>query len=295
MDASSGIRVGVLVPPGNTVHEREFARLRPANVSFRFADFSYPPAGGDFCEDFLAQLAAPVKALTEWGPDLVLVGCTTASMVCASEAFSAKLEAMAGVPVITAAEASHWALLALGGRAVSVATPYGAPNNRIIAGFLMSRGIATAAIAGMDLDRSVPIWLAAQPSLTAERVLEFSLSVDVEAARALYLPCTGMGSLDAITGFERRTGKPAVSAVQAGYWASLRRLGIDGRQSGNGCLLEVWDFRSAFPRERHRSTLRGPYQRHPVRHWPGVAVRPTGNSACFWRLRGTRRPDDWRD
>jgi maleate cis-trans isomerase len=242
MNASSGIRVGVLVPPANTVHEREFARLRPANVSFRFGDFSYPPANGDFCEGFLAQLAAPIKTLTEWGADLILVGCTTASMICASEVFSAKLEAMAGVPVITAAEASHRALLALRVRAVSVATPYGMPNNRIIADFLAARGVAVAAIAGMDLDRSVPIWLAAQPSLTAEHVLEFSLSVDVEAAQALYLPCTGMGSLDAIAGFEHRAGKPAFSAVQAGYWASLRRLGIDGRQTGKGRLLEVWDF-----------------------------------------------------
>ena len=45
MPMNHDVRIGVLVPAGNTIHEREFAALRPDGVEFRFArgarGFSY--------------------------------------------------------------------------------------------------------------------------------------------------------------------------------------------------------------------------------------------------------------
>ena len=58
------------------------------------------------------------------------------------------------------------------------------------------------------------------------------------AAHGLYLPCTGMCSLEASEEFETQTRKPAFSSVQPGYWASMRQLGVDGRQPGCGRLLQ---------------------------------------------------------
>lgn len=236
-----GIRVGVLVPAGNLVHEREFARLRPDAVDFRFAGFDYPAAGPRFCGDMLEQFAGPLRELRTWGAQLVLVGCTTASMQCAQGAWAASLQEIAQVPVITAAAAVNLALDALHIHSVAVATPYGDANNRIIAHYLESQQVAVPAIRGMALDRSPQTWRAA-PQVTAQQMLEFSLGVDVEAAQALYLPCTGVTSIETVELFERRRAKPALSSVQAGYWASLRRLGIDGRREDGGRLLRCWDF-----------------------------------------------------
>jgi maleate cis-trans isomerase len=163
-------------------------------------------------------------------------------MSCAGETFAGALRDMAGVPVITAAEASTAAIRALGASSLAVATPYGESGNRIIADYLASLGVSVAAMAGLGFDRTPALWRENAPGFSAERLLDFALSVDVPSAGALYLPCTGMGSLETIAMFEGRTGKPAFSSVQAGYWASLRRLGVDGRQGGNGRLLEIWDF-----------------------------------------------------
>ena len=75
------IRIGVLVPAGNSIHEREFAALRPSGVAFRFAGFGYPPAdAADFCADLTTRMAEPIQALREWGAQLLLIGCTAASM-----------------------------------------------------------------------------------------------------------------------------------------------------------------------------------------------------------------------
>ena len=234
-------RIGVLVPQGNVVHEREFAQLRPPQVQFRFAYFSYPgPGGEDFCKDLIHQFEQPVAELKAWRAELVLVGCTTASMSCFAE-IPAQVEQMAEVPVVTAASASLEALAALRTTSVAVATPYGALNNQIVADFLESRRIHVAAIKGLGLDASIDTWSRA-PHLTPHEVVDFSLKVDVAAAQTLYLPCTGLGSLAALELFERVRQKPAVSSVQAGFWASLRRLGIDGRQAGCGRLIFDWDY-----------------------------------------------------
>jgi arylmalonate decarboxylase len=237
------IRVGVLVPSGNTVHQAEFARLRPKGVEFRFVGFTYPPRDSpSFNDDLIVSLGGPIAELKDWGARVILWGCTTASMACSSKDYMARFEQMAGVPFISAATASREAMKALGINSVSVATPYSELNNGIVAKFLTDLGIEVAAIEGLGFDKSAEIWLANQPSLTPDFVFKYGLSLDNDAADALYLPCTGMGSIQAIDMFEHKTGKPAFSSVQAGYWASLRRIGFDGRQSGHGQLLEVWDY-----------------------------------------------------
>jgi maleate cis-trans isomerase len=236
-------RIGVTVPAGNVVHEREFAQLGLPGVQFHFSGFSYPPAGtNDFCADMAGNLRAPMRELKEWGAEVILVGCTTASMMCAGDDFTATLEAAAGVPVITAADATRQAARALGAQTLAVATPYGEPNNRIVAQFLSSQGFEIAAIAGLNLDRSLEVWRTEALQLTPQQMLEFSCTIDRPEADALYLPCTGVPSVEAIELFEQERGKSAFSSVQAGYWASLRRLGIDGRQRGYGRLIEHWDF-----------------------------------------------------
>jgi maleate isomerase len=235
--------MGVVVPLGNVVHEREFAQLRLPGVEFQFAGFAYPPGGtSDFCGDMAGKLRTPMQQLVAAGAELILVGCTTASMMCAGDDFSPRLASLAGVPVITAAAAAREAARALGAQTLAVATPYGEGNNRIVADFLLSQGFEVAAIAGLNLDRTLEVWRNEALALTPQQMLEFACTVDRPEADAMYLPCTGVPSVEAIEMFEQERGKSAFSSVQAGYWASLHRLGIDGRQRGYGRLLEHWDF-----------------------------------------------------
>ena len=243
MNRPSSLRIGVLVPQGNTIHEREFSRLNTASVNFSFRGFGYPPlSSASFCDDLISQMEAPINELKRCGVQAILVGCTTASMQCASARNQARLGEMAGMPVITAASASRAAATALGLNAISVATPYGARGNHVVSNFLESQGISITAIKGLALDRSPEVWAANAPTLAPEQVLALALQVDSPQSQGLYLPCTGIGSLDAIAIFEARTGKPAFSSVQAGFWASLRVLGCEARQSGAGRLLETWSF-----------------------------------------------------
>ena len=237
------IRIGVIVPKGNSIHENEFMRLGSKGVQFRFTPFSYPNLGStDFCGDLRAEMSAPIAELRAWDADAILIGCTTASMICGSQRWREDLEQMANAPVVTAADASLQAIAALGVTTIAVATPYGEAGNQTVTDFLVKNGVTVATIKGLGLDRSIEMWLRDAPNLSAKEMLEFSLTVDSGRAEAIYLPCVGIRSLDVLDQLEKSTGKPAFSSVQAGYWSILRQLGIDRRAKGLGQLIEVWNF-----------------------------------------------------
>lgn len=237
----TAIRIGVLVPAGNTVHEAEFTALRPAGVEFSFRQFVQPAAGTrEWCGELRACMAPALADLSAWDARVVLIGCTAASMRCAAPGFVADLERLAGAPIVTAAAASRDACMALGLKSVAVATPYGPANNRIIADYLRSAGIAVAALEGLAYDASPELWKQGTSSLVPERLVDYARTIDVPQAQGMYFPCTGVASLDAIARFEQLAGKPATSSVQAGWWAALRRAGIDGRREGAGRLLAEW-------------------------------------------------------
>lgn len=233
-------RLGVLVPTGNSLHEQEFNRLRPTGLSFRFREFSYPPAGATFCDQLWHGLEQPSRDLAAWGAELVLIGCTTASMGCTDLGGQRRLEETVGVPILSAAQAVREAIAALQVHRLAVATPYGDANNRIVSHYLQSIGVGVSAIAGLGLDGSPESWATARGSLGKERLYGLAASLDSADTEALYLPCTGVASLEIIDRFERTTAKPALSSVQAGFWASLRRLGIDGSGSNAGRLVRLW-------------------------------------------------------
>ena len=231
-------RIGVLVPAGNSIHEREFEALRAAAhraVEIDFRPFEYPAAGvADFCSALFAQFAAPLQELRSRGAEIVLVGCTAASMRCATVAHDAALAEIAGVPVVTAARATREALTALALKEIVIATPYGAASNRIVREFVESLAVHVVAIEGFGYDADPALWKTEVPRVDGERGCEFALEIEARAGAAniqgAYFPCTGMASIDAIARYESRTGRCGVSSVLAGFWAALGRAGIDLRR-----------------------------------------------------------------
>jgi maleate cis-trans isomerase len=220
--------------------EPEIDRLVPQGVDYRFATFPYPPAGASFCDGLLAALEAPLSAMKTWGASSIFLGCTTASMRCCEPAHDRIMSQMAGAPVVTAAQATERAAKALGVTRLGVASPYGEANNRIIRTFLETQGLETVSLHGLDLDRDLDVWRKEAIPMTPEDVLNLCIDADTDDAEAVYLPCTGVGSLDAIALFEAKVGKPAFSSVQAGFWASLTDAGVAAPQSGAGRLLAQW-------------------------------------------------------
>lgn len=241
MNQDKPLRIGVLVPLTNEAHAREFARLARPGLLFEFREFAGPPAArANYCDELVQAMAPAMRELRDWGAQALLLGCTAATMQCGSDECFARFEAQAGVPVVTAARAARDAARALGLRSLCVATPYSDPGNAAVRAYLESQSLTVSGIRGLGCDTSAEAWKAGLRSLTPTRLLELGLAADSPQAEALYFPCTAVDSLSTIELYENATGKPALSSVQAGFWAMLRRLGVDARQDGAGRLLREW-------------------------------------------------------
>lgn len=242
--------VGVLVPAGNLIHEREVNLIAPEHVKFQFQNFTIPKADSStYCAELEDHMQPPINRLRDWGADSILIGCTAATMRCGDPERIAALESLAGIPVTTAAIAVSDAFKQLSVRSLAIATPYGEKGNKTVADFVKSLGIDVVSIEGLEFDISPEIWKQQTNATTPNEVFDFVMSLDIYDADAIFLPCTGLVSLETLQMIEEATGKLAVSSVQAGYWSVLNVLGLQFKKRGYGQLLEKWTFQGTMNQE----------------------------------------------
>ncbi len=233
-------RIGVIVPPSNTVNETEFNRLKPDGVTFHFtrSPLHPDPSADDFAE-MMRDLDRAGGDLATCAVDLVAYGCTSGSMACPADRLLGKLRQASGAEAVSTADAIVAALNALGVTRIAMATPYTDETNAHEAEFLERHGIEVVAAAGLGLN--VTLEKIQQISrVSPKTVLDHALAVDRPEAEALLICCTDFNTVDAIEPLEKALGKPVVTSNAATLWASLRALGIDDRIEGCGRLLREY-------------------------------------------------------
>ncbi len=231
-------RIGVIVPPSNTVNEAEFGRLAPEGVTFHFTrtPMHEDPAADDF-KEMLGAVAHAVGDLSRANVDAVAFGCTADSMACpADRLIGTMTEASDGKPSVSTAGAILAALKALGVTKISMATPYIEATNEHEKHFLEEHGLEVVAMAGLGLNTGMA-GIRKMSRVPPAEVFEHAKSVDRPETEAILICCTDFNTLDVIEPLEQALGKPVVSSNTASFWASLRAAGIDDRVEGYGRLL----------------------------------------------------------
>ncbi|MEM1384685.1 MAG: Asp/Glu racemase [Pseudomonadota bacterium] len=223
-------RIGVLVPYTNTNLEPDLASLAPMGVSIHATrlggyDLDAIPDAGQMAGLGRAEIEEPLRLIAGVRPDVILYGCTSATLAHGA-AFDRMLReqaaATAGAPVITAAGALLSALAAIGARRIGFASPYVPElNDRAIA-FLAAFGVKTVARAEV----ATPLGNHDQGALTPEEVLALGLRASNRRAEALVLSCTDMRAVEAVERLEAATGLPVVTSNQALMHAALPHLGL---------------------------------------------------------------------
>ena len=235
-------KVGVLVPFTNTNLEPDMMALAPPGVSLHFSRIGGYDADEIPDEDQMAGLGAanmdePLRLLQGIGPDVILYGCTSATLShgpAFDRDLATRIRSQSGAKTVTAAGALLAALGALGVRRIGFASPYvPSLNDRAIA-FLADEGVETVSRADVQgvLDNS------GQGALTPDAVFELGLRADSPEAEAIVLSCTDMRAVEAIAKLEKAVGKPVVTSNQAMMFQTLQALGIAGVPTGYGCLFE---------------------------------------------------------
>ena len=232
-------KLGLIVPPTNTVNEAEWSRLVPEGVTFHtmrmklHADTVSPAGKAELWRDLVATMAdlAPARV------DVIAYACTAGSMINPPEQLPEAMHRQSGIASLTTAAAIVRALRALRVKRVAVATPYHDALNEHERHFLAECGIKITRIRGLGIGATGPADYVRIAQTPLEVVADLARDVMSEAAQAVLLSCTDFPTLPLIPVLEAEFGVPVVSSNTATLWAALRDAGIGDRVNGAGQLF----------------------------------------------------------
>ena len=234
-------RIGLIVPPTNTVNEAEWVKMVPDGVTFhthrmRLHDDIEGKEGLQRLHDDLDAAFAMLKPAN---PDVIAYACTAGSMVHPVTSLPDQLRHRNAISAVTTSAAIVAALQALGAAQLSVATPYADRLNAHEQHFLQQNGFAVARIAGLGIGASGPSEYPLIAQTPIEIVRQHARDAFVDGSDALVLLCTDFPTLPLIEELEKTFDVPIVTSNQATLWASLRGAGLNDQLSGLGRLLAI--------------------------------------------------------
>lgn len=233
-------KIGMIVPPTNTVNEAEWALMVPDGVTLhsqRMAlhDESTSVEGKRRLFDDISVAASEVA---KSGVDVVVYACTAGSMVSPIESLTDFMTERTGIAAVATAPSLVYAARALGLKKIALATPYHDALNEHEVHFLAECGIETVNVKGLGFGaggRHEYVNIARTP---LEQVFEHCRLADHSAADGMIVSCTDFATMAAVPRLERLLGKPVISSNLATLWRSLRVAGVADRLHGYGSLLE---------------------------------------------------------
>ena len=235
-------RIGVLVPFTNVNLESDLGLLRPDGVSFHFTriggyDVDKIPDAGQMAELGATPLDEPLALLVGVRPDLIMYGCTSATLSHGTEfdrALAVQIKKLSGAETVTAAGALVYAVTAFGAKSIAFGSPYTSDINDAALIFLKNSGFDIVSSAAVDED----LGNYGQAELTPDDVFDLGLQADHKDAEVLVLSCTEMRSVEAIERLEAALNKPVVTSNQAMMYQASCILGLPMEQQTFGQLFK---------------------------------------------------------
>jgi maleate cis-trans isomerase len=215
-------KLGLIVPPTNTVNEAEWHEMVPEGVTFHVTRMRLHAdnSSAEGKRALYADIKEATGDLAQAGLSVISYGCTAGSMVQPINQLSDFMSDVSGIPCVTTASAIVSALNALNVKKISIATPYHQALNNHEVKFLADNGFETLRISGLGIGTNGPheyIEIAQTPT---DKIKAHILS-----------------SLSLIPELEKELGKPVISSNLATLWAALRTIKIKDCFDNFGTLL----------------------------------------------------------
>jgi maleate isomerase len=232
-------RLGFLVPPGNPTVEPEMMQLTLSGVSLHFSRLvATGPTGtleGQEARNcsYLEHIDSSTALLAMVHPDVIVLAHTASSYSLGETGEAqliARLEALSGTRVITAAGAVLQAFAHLRVRKVALGTPYAENVSLRGKAHLEGHGLQVVSFGRLDNVRNIY-------EETAERAYALARRVDTPEAEAVFISGTGLPTLPVLELLENDLGKPVFSSATAMMWLALRTARVGQPISGYGRLL----------------------------------------------------------
>jgi len=240
---SRGIaRIGVFVPFTNVNLEADMAMMCPPGVSMHFTrlggyDIDQVPDAEQMSGLAQSDMDEAIRLLAGAKPDVVLYGCTSATLALGStfdSELAAKIKEKSGAICITAAGALVNALRTLKTENIAFASPYVAALNNDAIEFLASQNITT--VSRFDYPRDLGNY--GQGELQPDEIVNFAMQANSPEADAIVLSCTDLRATETIVLLEEQAGKPVITSNQAMMFSAMQAMEIKDAINGFGRLFE---------------------------------------------------------
>jgi len=220
-------RIGLIVPPNNTVNENEWASAMPDGVVFHATRMPLNPLARSpqDMETLRADLHRTTAMLAEAEINVVVFGCTAPSAVSPRAEMEAFMTTASGLPSVTAGAAVVDALVALGAGSVALMSPFSQALTEHERDFLVREGIDVTAVHGLGHGTYEPGKRLEIHRIPPAQVLEHVDWMDIGDADAVLLSGTNLVTFSVIAEMEKRLGKPVVTSNQATLWSAMRKIG----------------------------------------------------------------------
>ena len=232
-------RIGIVYPDTGTVMEPECYAMAPEGVSIHTDRLSLPimtieglgqMMNSDETERCTAVLAqAPLHSIVFGGTSATFLN----GMGYDEEIRARMARVSKGIPVTTTSSAALKGLRLLGVSRLTFVGPYDddvMQRGRI---FFEQNGFEVTSWRGMGLQRDYDVG-----RVTLEEVYHLVRETKLPESDGIFISCTNLRSVGAITTLEADLGVPVVSAIQASFWDALRLAGVRVSKPGFGRLFE---------------------------------------------------------
>jgi maleate isomerase len=230
------IRLGVIVPSGNTLIEPEFGRLSLENVTFHFTRIVNYLDTEEELAAMIEQAPAAAELLSQAQVHAVVFGCTGGSFLKGEDydqTVIQKMQERVSMPCTTTSTAAVAGLKELGVKKLTLLTPYEQ--------WLTDRGVAYFQAHGFEVagERHLGITDALKMAQTSpEEILEWAKTGVYKDSDGVFISCTCFPAMAVAEELEQVLGIPVVTSNQASAWQLLKLAGHSTPVSGYGKLLQ---------------------------------------------------------
>ena len=224
-----------MLVPFDMSNDRELWRWCPGDASLHITRTAYHEgilgvALAEATAD-LAGVAYATRSLKVIGPDVVVYACTSGSFVLGLAGERALRETMLEAGARRALTTSGLMLDAfrhLGVRRLALATPYPDAIGERLVSFIEEAGYEAVSLENLGILHGEDI-----QALPDADIVELLRAADRPDADAVFLSCTGLGTIDLVATAEAQLGKPVLTAIQVTMWGALHAAGarppVDGQ------------------------------------------------------------------
>jgi maleate isomerase len=207
-------RIGLLVPSTNSVMEPDLWRELWPGASVHTSRLPLDDVTAVAEERMLSLAPAAARDLAPLRPQLTVFGCTSAGAILGRAGEADLLDTLAtltGGPVISVLEASIEMLRRTDARSIGLFTPYVPALTQSVADRFTAEGFAVVETHSLGLRDNAAIGNLAPPRIQDSVVSAMKDTV----LDAIFMSCTNLRAVEAITSISARLGVPVISSNSA--------------------------------------------------------------------------------